>query len=210
MPNQQKANDTKLSLKNKVALGVNPFDGDHAGNVADGTEDSIKVFLIEDFHRDLYLALVLSRDDRPSVSNTGFDIGDRIGDAGEHSGAVLGRYKDPDRLDLVLIALRPIYVDDSLFVDHQLSDVLASFVMDDNSLSERNVSDDILTTKRITASRSGRKQIVDALYDNGVLAKADQFLDRLHAALDPCFLPLFRIELGELVRTQELREHISR
>ena len=91
MPNQQKANNTKLGPKNKVALGVNPFDGNDAGNIADGAKDSIKVFLIEDFHRNLDLSLVLPRDDRTGVSNAGLYICDRVRDTGEHSCAVLCR-----------------------------------------------------------------------------------------------------------------------
>ena len=157
MPNQQKANNTKLSLKNKVGLGVNSFDGNDARNVADGAEDSIKVFLIEDFHRDFDLPFVLPRDDRTGVSNAGLDICDRIRDPGEHSRAVLGRHEDDDRLDFVLIALGPINVDDPLFGDHQLSDILASFVMDYDSFSERNISDYVFPTKRVAAPRTSRK-----------------------------------------------------
>src|SRR5689334_5963895 len=51
VPVQQKANDTKLSLKNKVGLCVNSFDGNDAGNVANGTKNSVEMFLVEDFDR---------------------------------------------------------------------------------------------------------------------------------------------------------------
>ena len=82
MPNHQKANDTKLNPKNKVALCVNTFDGDHAGNVANSAENSVEVFFIEDFNRYFDLSLVVAGDDRTCISDSGLDVRDGVGDAG--------------------------------------------------------------------------------------------------------------------------------
>ena len=118
MPNQQKANDTKLGLKNKVALRVNSFDGNDAGNVANGSKYLIEMLFVEDFHRDLDLSAIVAGHDRAGVSNARLNIRYGIRNTGEHSGTILRRNKNSNGLDLALVRLRPVDIHDALFVDH--------------------------------------------------------------------------------------------
>ena len=141
MPNQQKANDNKLGLKNKVALGVNSFDGNHTGYVANGTENFIEMLLIEDLDRDLDLTLIVTRDDRPRVADTGLYIGDGVRDTGKHARAVFRCGQELDGLDLLFVALCPFNVHDPLLVDHELRHVLAAFVMHNYPFIERDIAD---------------------------------------------------------------------
>ena len=55
--------------------------------------------------------------------------------------------------------------------------------MDHNALIEGDVTDYSLAAKRIAAFRPIDQQIIDALDDDGVLAHADKFANRLHAGL---------------------------
>ena len=51
---------------------------------------------------------------------------------------------------------------------------LQRLIMNDDALAERDVADDVLTAERIAATSTCRKQIVDALDDDRVLAHADE------------------------------------
>ena len=69
----------------------------------------------------------------------------------------------------------------------------------------------MISSPRIGLRRgTGRKQIIDALDDNSVLAEPDELFDRPHAGLKPRFFSLIRIELGKLFGTKVLCQHVPR
>src|SRR5690606_17672707 len=111
---------------------------------------------------------------------------------------------------LVLFALGPIDLDDAVAVDHQLFDVLTAFVMDYDTLAERDIADDVLAPKRIAAAGPRREQIVDALDDYRVFAEADEFLDGLDAGGQTIVFTLFGVKLGKFLGPEELGQHVSR
>src|SRR5687767_6880834 len=82
--------------------------------------------------------------------------------------------------------------------------------MNDDSLFERDIADDVLTPQRVAALCAIYQKIVDTFDDNGVLAHADELADRLHATLKACFLLLVRVELAELFGAQEFCNDIAR
>lgn len=106
---------------------------------------------------------------RPCVTDPGLDLRDRVGDTGEHPGSILSGGKNRYGLDLVLFILRPVDVHDPVFIDHQLANVLALLIVNNDALPQRYIAYDLFTPKRIAAACTRRQQIIHTLYDDRVL-----------------------------------------
>ena len=73
-----------------VLSGIYAFYSNDTRNLFDSTDYSIKVLFVENL--DCYLddSQIVFRNICASVTNSGFNVGDGVGDAGDHAGAVLG------------------------------------------------------------------------------------------------------------------------
>ena len=81
--------------------------------------------------------------------------------------------------------------------------------MDDDAFVERDVADYIFTTQRITAFSTVDQNIVHPA-DNDRVLHADKFPDGLCRRLKTGFFLSVGVELFELLRAKEFRDHISR
>src|SRR2546421_11212878 len=94
---------------------INTFNSDDTGHMLNRANYLVEVFFVVDLDRHLDHADVVLRNVCTGVADTCLYVGDGIGNAGEHAGAVLGGCKELYGLDLFFITLGPLDVDYSLF-----------------------------------------------------------------------------------------------
>lgn len=175
---------TKLGVKGKFKgriLYVRALNGDNTGHASDGAHHLVEVLLVVDLDRYFDQSDIFLRHIGACIANSRLDLCDRIRDTGEHSRAILGRCEQLDGLDLAVAIFRPFDVDDTVAVDHQLPHVLAPLIVHNNALPERDVTDNVLASQRIAASRSRYQQILDALDADRIFAEANELLNGLDA-----------------------------
>src|SRR5688500_17495754 len=113
------------------------------------------MFLVENLYGDFDQPLVIARHGGAGIADTGFYVRDGVGNAGEHPGPIFRGHKYADRLDLILLAFGPVYLDDTVLIDHQLGYILAPFVVNNDPFPERNVADNVLAAEWVAASCAG-------------------------------------------------------